>query len=375
MDTDKIHLLDEFRLGDLLAVLWDSKLLIAAVTAVSVVLGAILYFVVPRTYESKVSVFPLHQTQFAGYLGLTGEVGDTLNDKAFPYTPNTLHAEFLSYMKDPDRLIATAMKTGIVERGTQTEAGYADAARRFASKIKFGEPDAQSSLAGQRFLNIQVRAGDRDKLTTFVQQALTSASRDMARDLADEVSRRASEIKDQLDAKAAQLQLDIDARRQRIEGDRSDEIVRVREQATIAHSLGIGKPLNLRAIEAAERGGATPTQINSGGNQPEYLQGYAALDERIKTLNERKDNDPFIADLRQLQQQLYLVQNAPRPARIRALLERSPLANPDTAPVARFSIASAAADKIFPRLSIFGAGSLFLGLLLGSTIALFRRSR
>ncbi|MFE0013694.1 Wzz/FepE/Etk N-terminal domain-containing protein [Mesorhizobium sp. NPDC059054] len=380
MEIETTNPEDELRLGELLAALWNSKLLIAAVTTASVVLGGVAYLLVPRTFESTVSVFPLRQTQFARYLALSHdgsensqEGSEKPDDRAFAYTSDTLHAEFLSYVKDADRLTAIAMETGLVERGALTDEAYRQAVRRFVSQIRFEEPDIQSFQAGQRFLNVRARADNPDKLAAFMQKVLADANKDMAHDLAIEVSERAAEIKERFDAKAAKLQVDIDAHRKRIENDRNDEMIRVGEQSMIAHALGIEKPLALHAIEAAGQGSTAPVQINANGNQPPYLQGYAALDERIKILQDRKSNDPFTEDLREIQQRLYAIQNDPRPARILALLKRSPLANPETASMVRFSLLSADAQKVFPRLSVFGTVSLFFGFLLGSAIALIRR--
>lgn len=373
---------DELRLGELLAALWNAKLLIAAITAASVVVGGVAYLLVPRTFESTISVFPLRQTQFARYLALSHEGSENLqeggekpDDRAFPYTPDTLHAEFVSYVKDTSRLTTIATETGLIERGTLTEEAYQQVVRRFVSQIKFEEPDIQSLQAGQRFLNARARADNQDKLVVFMQKVLTDASKDMAHDLAEEVSDRAAGIKERLEAKVAKLQVDVDARRKRIENDRDDELVRVGEQSMIAHALGIEKPLALRAIEEGGRGSTAPVQINSNNNQPLYLEGYAALDERINILRDRRSNDPFAKDLREIQQQLYAVQNDPRPDRILALLKRSPLADPDTASMVRFSLLSADAQKVFPRLSIFGTVSFFFGFLLGSAIALAHRLR
>jgi chain length determinant protein (polysaccharide antigen chain regulator) len=236
-------------------------------------------------------------------------------------------------------------------------------------------PSAEENGASQSTLNFRVRAGSPEKAATFVRKALTSANADMATDLVQEIQMRTDEIKDHIEAHTTKLNLEIEARRQRTENDRNDEIARVTEQSTIAHSLGIEKPLDLRAIEAVERGSTSAAQINSNGGQPQYLQGYAALDERIKMLHERKDNEPFVHDLRQLEQQLYTVKNDPRPSRIMALLNRSPLADPATAVLARFSIASVTAEKVAPRLIFFGIGSLVMGLLVGSAAALVRQRK
>lgn len=358
---------DELHLGELVALLWDGKWLIAMVTAAALALGGLAYLLVPRSFESHVSVLPLRQAQFAGYLGLGQEEG------AFPYTPLTLHSEFSSYLRDFDKLVSLVLETGVVDRRSMSEDQYNLAVRRFVSEIQFETPNAEETELGRQFLNVVARAKDQAKLTAFMQKALADANTDMSRDLAEEVRRRAAEIKDRLEAQTGRLGVDIDARRRRVEDDRNDEMVRLGEQAAVARSLGIEKPLDLRAVEAVEQGRTASTQINTGGNEQPYLQGYVALDERIETLRNRKDGDPFITDLRELQQQVYTLDNDPRPQRILALLARSPLADPATATMARFSLASATAERVFPRLSVFGPASLLLGLVVGSIVVLLRR--
>jgi chain length determinant protein (polysaccharide antigen chain regulator) len=385
MESDRMHTTDELHLGELLAQLWDSKFLIAGCTTAALILGGAGYLLQPRVYEAKASVFPLRQTQFSSYLGLSQErelegskkiAGDEKKEGgAFPYTPTTLFSEFLAHLTDTGRLMAIATETGVVERGTLSDEEYNQAVGRFVSGIKFEIPTAQEIGAGQSFLNFRARAGNPDKIATFVRHALTSANTDMANDLEQEVRMRTDEIQDHLEARMMRLKLDIEARRLRTETERKDDIARITEQSAIAHSLGIEKPLDLRAIEAVEQGNAATAQINSSGGQPQYLQGYAALDERIKMLQERTDHEPFTHELRQLEQQLYIVKNDPRPSQILALLARSPLGNPATAMMARFSVASVHAEKVAPRAIFFGVGSLLLGLLVGSAAALVRQRK
>lgn len=382
MAIDETQTSDELRFGELLALLWNSRLLIATVTAFSLIIGLAAFILLPRTFVSKVSVVPLSQAEFAGYLDLAQE-GKRSQDKdnerpsgdgAFPYTPVTLHAEFSSYLRDYDRLAAVIADTGVVDRGTLDDDTYNQQIRRFISDIKFELPKAAEIANGQHFLNVEAKADNRDKLLAFMRQALTRANADLVHDLVTEIRKRAEAIKNQSDAEVARLEVDAKARRERAGNERSDETLRIAEQSAIAHALGIQKPLDLRAIEAVEQGGTAPAQINnSGGPQPPYLQGYVVLDKRIEMLRSRKDADPFIEDLRKIEQQIYLAKNNPRPARMLALLKASPLADPSTAKLARFSIASIIPEKIFPKLSVFGLGALLAGLLLGSVIAFVRR--
>lgn len=369
MDTDRVKNFDDLRLGELIRILWNSRLLMAVVAAIFVVMGCVAYFLVPPTFVSKVSIYPLQQTQFANYAGLTAEKG------AFPYTPATLFSEFSSHLMDVDRLSAIAEKSGVIERQLDNDAIYNLRMARFISGIQFTTPKPPEAQAGQLFLHIEAKARNQVALQMFMRQLLLSASADMAGALSKEVRERASDLKSQLGAQIAKLKVDIEARRRTAENVRMDDVTRLSEQATIARSLGIEKPLGLRVVEAAEQGKTTSAQINNSGDndQPDYLQGYAALEERIAVLQNRKSGDPFIEDLRNLEQQLYIAQNDPRPSHIVSLLELSPLRDPGTATLAHFSVSSITAEKVFPRLSTFIISSLSFGLMLGALIAFFRR--
>lgn len=376
MEIDQMHPSDEFRLGELFAVLWNSRRLVTAVTAITLIGGMVAYVLLPRTYVSKVSISPLSQAGFAGYLDLSQEgPRPQQGDGAFPYTPISLLAEFSSNVMDYDRLAAVATRTGVVDRGTLSDDAYNERIKSFISNIKFELPKAQDIAVGQHFLRVEAKAQRKDKLLAFMHQTLTESNAVLARGLVAEIQARANAIKDQSDAEAAKLQLEVNARRQRAGNERNDETARIAEQSAIAHFLGIQKPLDLRAIEAVEHGSSASAQINSSGVQPPYLQGYAALDKRIEMLRNRKDDDPFIDDLRKIQQQIYVAKNNARPARILALLKQSPLADPATAKLTSFSLASIIPEKAFPKLSIFGFGSLLVGLLLGSIIAFTLRGR
>lgn len=380
MKSDEMQASDEPSLEELFALLWNSKLLIVSVTILALALGGIAYVLVPRTFVSKVLVYPVSQAKFTRYLGLSlegnqsQEVKNLLGGRLFPYTPATLLIEYSLYLRDTDKLIALAKELGVVERGTMSDEAYDGQIQHFVSNIKVETSKLQGG-GDQSFLIMEGKARNQGSLLRFMGQALKRANVDMAEDLTEEIQRRSAAVKDQLNTEIVKLRLDIDAHRRRAESERNDDVTRMAEQSTIAHFLGIQKSLDLRAIEAIERGNNAPTQIINSGEQPPYMRGYAALDKFIEALRDRKNSDPFTTGLRQLQQQIDIIENNPLPSRILTLLKQSPLANPGTAELVSFSTASISAEKTFPKLSMFGIGSLFLGLMLGSAIALTRRGK
>src|SRR5690606_30502579 len=123
------------------------KLTIILVTVLCVLLGVLLYFVMPKTYESVATVFPLRQSVYAQYIDLAsttalqpmmeGEVerGGPVKS-AFPYTREDLFSDYASYLRNPAHLLAGAEETGIVSGGG-TEAEHNAGKLSFVRSIAF----------------------------------------------------------------------------------------------------------------------------------------------------------------------------------------------------------------------------------------------
>lgn len=365
MEVDRTVVSDEIGVTDLIRMLWVQKKLIAAMVGLSLLVGLISYLLLPRTFEVRLTVQPLRQAEFLPYLELAQE------GNVFPYTPAEFHKEFSTYLMDLDRLNAIALQTGVVSRDAMNSVEYAAAIQRFVSKIGFEQPQANGKEAP--FITIKVRGDDTRALEAFVKQAVVTTSTEFAKKLTQEVQQRVAVIRNQQDAAATRLEVQIAALRSQEDSKRKDKMMRLAEEAGIARSLGIDRPLNLRAVEAAEHGRSASAQINTGGNSLPYFQGYVALDEQINHLQARTNLDSFANGLRELQRQVYLLKNDPLPARVLMLLESSSLKEPSKANLVRYNLKSIVSVRVFPTLSMFGLGSLFVGLLLGIVAALLRQ--
>lgn len=363
MQTERYAEPSDLGIIELIDTMWAGKFIIATCTVVSLGLGLVLYLFLPRSYETALEITPLRHSQFVSYEPLVEE-------KVFSYTEESFETQYATYVRNYDNLVAKAKETGVVQRGALSEQEYNTAIQKFVKSIAF-EPPQTTAIPPQYFLRMTARSGDAATLSNFVTSVLKDSSQEMAQDLANEVRQQAASIKDKQLAEIAVLNIDIAARRQRFEAARHDQVTKLAEQAAIARSLNIEKPLELRALDAAEVGRGS-TQINSATMSEPYLQGYSALDEKISIIRSRADNDPFIDDLRELQQRIYTLQNSPRSERILSLLSSTPLADPSTAVLARYSLASVVPGKVFPRLSIFAPLFLFLGMLVGAAFVLLR---
>lgn len=369
---------NDIDLRDVFSRLWQGKLTILATTALAALIGAAAYYASPNVYQSETVIYPITQSDYAGYIDLMarsalpssqaaeGEEEPALSS-AFPYTRDNLFQEFTAYLQSPGHLVRAAQESGVA-RGEGQKDTSAAAALAFARTVRFMPPtDRKPSF------EMRVRAKDREALNRFVTWSLENARLEVAKRIrAATINKIAAGARIRSDA-IAKLRIEIEARRNQQEKTRKDQIVVFGEQARIAETLGIKDPVTVQSLSlSGQTSPGTSAQVIAG-EQPMYLQGSTALEEQINLLNKRSDDDPFITELRELERQIYLLENNNDSERLTQLLDESPLSDPTTAPLADYSVVGASAEKISPKLSIFAAGSLFLGLLLGSLIVLFRQ--
>lgn len=353
---------NEIGIAEIIRFIWSGKGVVGGTMAAALVVGMLLYLFLPRTYTSAVEITPLPQSQLADYIALSEE-------KVFPYTAAMLFSDYIANLRDFDLLARIATDAGIVNRDNLSDEEFAEEVRKFVESVDFKK---ETPAGSQVPTAVSMKASGKDikALTAFSSGALTRARNNMRDELSTEIRDRAKSIAERDALDIATLKVEIEATRRQAESTRNDKIADLSEQAKIARSLGLEKPLEMRILEA--EGGRGSLQINSSQEQKSYLRGFAALDLEEKTLQSRKDNDPFVTDLRKLQQKVAILENNPRPGNILSLLKASPLGDSNTAKFARYSSAAASAYKTFPRASIFIPASLLIGFVLGLGILVAR---
>lgn len=92
---------------------------------------------------------------------------------------------------------------------------------------------------------------------------------------------------------------------------RLDRIVTIKEAAAIAHSLGIGDPIGFKLKKISDSYLNKPQILTDiiGNTSQLYMRGYEALEAEMASLSNRTSEDPFIPELRELQDQLKQLEN------------------------------------------------------------------
>lgn len=356
--------------------LWRGWRTICVATGLALVAGAALYFTVPRVYQSVAAVLPITEPEYSGYVDLVAKsaLSDMLEDQqksdprltTFPYSRDDLLKEFVAYLQAPAHLLDAAKESGVVP-SSGDKAADEKATVNFVRSVTFAQPTDRKPN-----FEMRARASNEDALNKFVALSLDNTRVEVAKRIRASIMAKISAGENMREDAIGMLTVDMASRRQRAEDVRKDDVERLGEQAKIAESLNLTEPVAMQALSVKGQGAPAVSAQIIDGDQPLYFQGSAALNKQIDLLKSRKDNDPYTTGLRDLQSQIYMLQNDNRASVLRSLLDKSPLKDPATAPLAHYSLLTAAAERIFPRLSIFGIGSLLLGLLIGIGIVLLR---
>jgi len=180
--------------------------------------------------------------------------------------------------------------------------------------------------------------------------------------------------------------------RNKVREERLDRIVKLKEAADIAHSLDIMDPIAYKLKKISDSA-MTTSQILTGisSNAPQlYTRGYEAIEAEITSLSNRTIDDPFIPELRGLQEKLKLLEHNREVEQLKSRENDDPFIeslrdkenelarlasidiDPATVKTAHIDQAAFPPDKrIKPKRKLIVVLGLMLGLMLGVFAAFF----
>ncbi|HEY6610885.1 MAG TPA: Wzz/FepE/Etk N-terminal domain-containing protein [Pseudomonas sp.] len=332
---------DEIDLRELFAGLWAERLLILLVTLVIGAGAAAYAFLATPVYEAKSSLLPPRLSDIAGYNVGRAEarlVEFKVADVYSVFTRNlTSEAMRRSFFRD-----VYLPSLSEAQRAKPEDALW----KRFNEKVLSAKaPDVKT-----RPDHFDVRVEhDNPQLATewvnlFVQRAVTRSRDDMQQNVLSEIDTRIQSIERQ-----------IEVLRSTAMKRREDRVAQLREALTVAEAVGQEQPL-ITTLSASSAGELTSSLEGS----LLYMRGARAIRAELQVLESRQSDDPFIAELRSLQDRLEFLKGID--------------VKPDN--VAVFTLDSAAEvpeTPIKPKKALILAIGVVLGGMLGVFIALVRR--
>lgn len=275
---------DEIDLFELAQNLWKQKLLISVVTLAITVLAASYAFFSSPVYESKSTILPPRLADIAGYNLGRSEAG--LKE----FTPASVYSMFTQNLRS-DGLRRDFFEQVYLPAETKGQDTTAKDELResFNKKLSITNPDVKNSP--ERFA-VTAQSADPGRAAEwanlYVERVANKTRQDMADTVATEISTRVRSIQSR-----------IAVLRDSAKMLREDRIARLSEALKVADKVGLQAP----QVKASRTSSDGELEQFVDGNLM-YMRGAKAIRAELDVLQNRKNDDPFITGLRDLENQL-----------------------------------------------------------------------
>lgn len=330
---------DEIDLVELLENLWKQKLLIALVTLLAAVVAAGYAFLSAPVYEAKTSLLPPRLADVAGYNLGRAEAG-------LPeFTVEKIYSIFTQNLRSENLRNSFFEQVFLPAQAADKNSEAKDELRETLNKkLVVSNPDVKNNP--DRFEVLaqsaeSIRAAEWANL--YVERAASKTRQDMADTAATEISTRVKSIKSR-----------IEVLRESARKLREDRIARLNEALLVADKVGVQAP----QVKASRTSSDGELEQFVDGNLM-YMRGAKAIRAELAVLQNRTNDDPFIAGLRDFENQL-------------DFLSKVSVSPNNVAVFTLDNAAEAPNTPIKPKKSLVVALGFVLGGMLGVFIALIR---
>ncbi len=335
-DSDEIDLLELFQN------LWQQKGLILIFTVLALTSAAAFAFLSPPEYEAKAGVLPPQLSDIAGYNLGRGEV------KLSQFSVSDVYAVFKSHLLSESLKRSFFRDVYIPSLAEDKRSGAQDKLwMEFNDKV------------------LTVKASDVKNRSGFYEVIILNESSELAAKWANRYVAMAAErtergmqenVLTEIAARVKVLEGQIDALRTTAKKRREDRIVRLREALVVGEAVGMDAP---QVVAGKISSDGDLAQFIDGNLM--YMRGAKAIRAELSVLEKRENDDPFISELRGLENQLSFL----------SLLRIDP---ENTSVVTLDGSAEVPETPVKPRKVIILASSIIVGGMLGVFIALIRHT-
>jgi chain length determinant protein (polysaccharide antigen chain regulator) len=270
---------DEIDLFELVAAVWAQKVLIIAFIVVATVVAAAYAFMAKPVYEARLYLEPPTLNEIADF-----NYGRTRDAELTPFTINDVYGVFTRNLQSESlrrAFFSDVYLPSLTEdqrQGSQ-DGLYAD----FLSVLTIGGPTKDMP---DRY-SVTVAGSNPVQATAWVRAFAARAGAQAKEEMITNVKREG-------EVRARNLDQQINTLQETESRVRNDAISRLQEALTVAKAIGLENPPIISGSVSAEVSAVMDGQLT-------YMRGTKALNAEIKNLQERKSDDPFIANLRALQ--------------------------------------------------------------------------
>lgn len=334
---------DEIDLFELWNNLWEQKILIIAITAVITILGGLVAFVKTPVYKSSAHFLPPQKQDIQAINISLNSMFDkqdsstnTASQTMQTFTTAQIYRQFLTNMQSRSlRFNFFEQQNLLAFYSSDPDAlSYKVFDKEFNQALKVSLPKkGQDGDFVSASFEITDPVRSAILLNEFVQMVQVVTKQQILDEINFEVATKVKELVEQIEAK-----------RQLAQQRRLDRVAELEEALVIAKSIGLDNP---RIDQAANN-------LNM-----EYMRGTKAIEAELSVLKNRKTDDPFIAGLRDLQEQVEYLKSIKIDPELVSVVRVDQSAQVPTSPIK-------------PNKKLIVAVALVLGGMLGVFIALIR---
>jgi chain length determinant protein (polysaccharide antigen chain regulator) len=335
----------DFDFFDLVQDIWRQKWLIIGVTVIVTILAVSYAFIATPIYQAEARVEPPRPADIALINLGREQAGIEEMDVEESYSIFTRNLTSQSVRR---WFFEEHFLSYLVERGISGSRGRL--LRQMNDVIIVSVPDMRQSPDSYV---IEANVSVPERASEFVNRFVEEVSRRSLVDLE-------MNTLDQINNKRKALEEHIEALRSSAKVKRVDRLARLQEALNIAEAIGLETPEITGGRTQVLVGSAESAQMFDDNML--FLNGSKAIRAELSLLQAREDDDPFISELRALQQEMALLKSVDHlPSGVRLFTLDSAGETPD--------------DPIRPNRAIIIVLGATVGVMLGGLIALIRVAR
>ncbi len=327
---------DEISIAEIFSAIWEGKWLIIIVTAISVLVGGLYIYLTPNKFTFSQEIKPISDSEFLAYSELNSiktQYADADADADadakkvfFSISKGQLLNLFIQELRERKLYIDAIKKTEFIDRNSyKDEQAYLDTLQALALEFKLNPPlkDEKNPSKNKEFWNIEFKGNDEEKAKEIFKVAFILAEEKVKSLLTDNFSNKIAITKINQHYLLEDIDRKIDDAIFTYDENTANRLAYLREQASIARSLGIAK----NTIEAQSFNTSSNTVVTTiQGDKSYYLRGYEAIEKEIALIQEREEKNRHIPELVNLYEKKRIITNSPTLERAEKAFNNSPLA-------------------------------------------------
>lgn len=274
VSKDLTYQSEEIDLFELFDVLWNKKITIILVTLIAAVIGTLISFISPKSYEVTTKLNPGKDYVFTKYFDLNKELKK--NEFNYSLSSEGIFSLLIKEFQDYEELRSTLNEQEIIHDIVLNNLNDIEKRNLVNNSIKnfnIIEPDKNNKNWRLRFVWSDVKTG-----TEIIKTSLDLVKENLKNNILADLNQFIVSLDFQNDLNTERLLIQINTLLKTEKLNIKKRSLYLKEQALIARSLGIAKN-TLDDTEVVRQ------------EMPDYLRGYEALEKENSFLLERTDED------------------------------------------------------------------------------------